>query len=40
VREFLYYIDSKLDESEIIAAKENVVWLDEEEFWAEAEASL
>ena len=31
----LRYIDRKLDESEKIAAGENAIWVDEEDFWSE-----
>ena len=31
----LRYIDRKLDESEKIAANENAVWIDDEDFWLE-----
>ena len=36
----LRYIDSKLDESERIAAGPGAEWIGEEDFWAETEASL
>ena len=36
----LRYIDMKLDESEKIAADPNAAWIDEEDFWAKADASL
>ena len=34
------FIDSKLDESERIAANTDAVWLDEDEFWEETERSI
>jgi len=36
----LRYIDRKLDESERIAADPKAEWMDEDDFWAETEASL
>ena len=33
----LRYIDMKLDESERIAASQDVVWIDEDSFWAGSE---
>ena len=36
----LRFIDSKLDESERMAAEENAEWISEDEFWAETEALL
>ena len=34
------YIDRRLDESEILADDPNAEWINDEDFWAETEASL
>ena len=36
----LRFIDRKLDESERLAADQNVEWITEDDFWEETEASL
>jgi len=36
----LRYINAKLDESERLAGDTNAIWISDEEFWEETEASL
>jgi len=36
----LRFIDSKLDESERMAAEESAEWISEDDFWAETEAII